>query len=122
MSKLVIQLAGDLNETPNLEELTFQRLPTGQLLLMTATEAAIVTGVTVDGSSKITTRHNVRKGSDHPNSRLTEADVRSIRRRYVNGESAGVIAKDTGMKLATIYGITSGRTWQHVTADAEEAA
>jgi len=53
------------------------------------------------------------KGSKNPNSKLTEDDVREIKRLLPTREMSW-IAKKYGVHYGTIYQIKSGQTWKHV--------
>jgi hypothetical protein len=60
-------------------------------------------------------RNTPKRGEENPKAKLTEKDVRSIRRRYQRGDI-------TMRELAAIYGVTfapiqlilAGKTWRHV--------
>lgn len=54
------------------------------------------------------------EGERHGRSKLTDANVREIRRRYASGESAAVIACDFGVHRSTARRIATGEKWQHV--------
>lgn len=54
------------------------------------------------------------KGEDHPQSKLTDAGVREIRRRLRNGEFQRVLAKDFGVTQLNISAISTRKTWTHV--------
>lgn len=54
------------------------------------------------------------RGSTHWRSKLSEEDVRSIRRRAADGESNKAIAASFGMSIGTIGGIVRGEHWRHV--------
>lgn len=55
-----------------------------------------------------------RPGEAHPMSRLTEADVRSIRTRYAAGTRGRALAKEYGVNPATVSEIITRRKWKHV--------
>lgn len=55
-----------------------------------------------------------RIGSRHPSAKLTEPDVREMRARWRNGESACALAKAYGVRLYAVQGAVSGRSWKHV--------
>ncbi len=57
--------------------------------------------------------HN-RLGSNSNGSRLNEAQVRQIKQRIMQGETAKEIAPDYGVTHYTIWAIRSGKTWSHV--------
>lgn len=58
---------------------------------------------------------NDATGSRHPKAKLTEDQVREIKRRLANGEQQKVIAKDYGVSPTSIRAIAIGRNWGHVT-------
>jgi hypothetical protein len=53
-------------------------------------------------------------GEAHSAAILTEADVRSIRARYANGELASAMAKEYGVHIQCVWAIVYRRTWRHV--------
>ena len=55
-----------------------------------------------------------RGGEHHPQSKLTEDDVREIKRRLGLGEKLVSIAADYGVHRNTILDIKQGRTWKKV--------
>lgn len=57
----------------------------------------------------------VARGERASNVRLTEADVREIRRRRADGEYAILIARSYGVCEATVTHICTRRNWKHVT-------
>lgn len=56
------------------------------------------------------TRH--RRGADNPQAKLTESDVRDIRRRYATGESQQSLAQRFGVNAANISMIVNRKTWK----------
>jgi len=55
------------------------------------------------------------KGEDHPSARLTEDDVREIRRLWATGEhSQHALAKQFGVKNAAIFKIVHRQRWSHI--------
>jgi group I intron endonuclease len=54
------------------------------------------------------------KGEKHPKAKLTEVQVVEILQKYKKGAYQREIAKEYGVSRATIEGITSKRTWTHV--------
>lgn len=54
------------------------------------------------------------KGEAHPNSKLTESDVRMIRMRLASGETCISIAKAFGVTDVLISYIKLGKAWSHV--------
>lgn len=55
-----------------------------------------------------------RKGEAHPMRKLTEQQVRSIRRRCARGERGSDLAREYGLNRATVSEIVSRRKWRHV--------
>ena len=58
---------------------------------------------------------NWSRGERHPNARLTEADVRAIRRLYqprVYGTPR--LAREFGVSVQTIHSIVTGKAWKEV--------
>jgi hypothetical protein len=57
----------------------------------------------------------VHRGSDHPNSKLTDGQVRAIRRAYASGEiTQKQIAATYCVSEALIGFIVNGRHWRHI--------
>lgn len=54
------------------------------------------------------------RGARHPNSKLTEADVRVIRERCAAGELHREVAKDFGVGRTTVTKIAARFIWAHV--------
>ena len=61
-------------------------------------------------------RERVPRGSRRPESRLTESQVRDIKRLLADGAMHKDIAARYGVNRATITMINTGKTWTHVTA------
>lgn len=58
---------------------------------------------------------SVKLGSDHPNSVLTEADVREIaRRHYDDGVSQAQLSREYRVSTSTVNHIFTGRLWGHL--------
>lgn len=53
-------------------------------------------------------------GAKNRNAKLTEHDVRSIRSRYANGDSAAELSVAFGVTRASVVAIVSRRTWKSV--------
>ena len=53
-------------------------------------------------------------GERSPNAKLTDADVREIRRRYAEGEDAVVLARKYGVTQAAAWKAATGRSWRHL--------
>lgn len=60
-------------------------------------------------------------GERNPFAKLTEAEVREIRRRALAGEVSRVIARDFACDARNVRSIKTGRTWAHLWKN-EEAA
>lgn len=59
-------------------------------------------------------RTYVPRGTQHHGARLTNHDVRSIRRRASGGESQRALAKEYGVGRSTVSDIVCGRSWTHL--------
>ena len=53
-------------------------------------------------------------GARNPKAKLTDDDVREIRRRRAAGELGTTLAKEFGVTSTQIYTITSGKQWRHI--------
>jgi len=54
------------------------------------------------------------KGARHPNSKLTEDDVRETRRRFSSGATLGELAEVFGVSRDNIGLIVRRKAWRHV--------
>jgi hypothetical protein len=54
------------------------------------------------------------RGEEHPKTRLTEGDIRSIRERARGGDTYREIALSHGVAIGTIAKIISRENWGHV--------
>lgn len=59
--------------------------------------------------------HVYQNGEAHPMRRLSESDVREIRKRRLAGELMRILAAEFGVKLSNISAIVNRRSWKHVT-------
>ncbi len=59
-------------------------------------------------------RPGLHAGSRHPQTHLTEDDVRTMRARYANGESAASIAQTFDVSAQNVRNIVARRLWKHV--------
>lgn len=59
-------------------------------------------------------RNNSCIGSSHGGAKLTEKDIKDIRKRHENGETQISIAKDYGIKQVTVSDINRRKIWKHV--------
>jgi hypothetical protein len=55
-------------------------------------------------------------------SKITEADVRAIKKRLAKGETAKSIAQDFPISHYAIWDIRSGKTWGHVSVNTHQSA
>lgn len=55
-----------------------------------------------------------RRGSEHPNAKLSVKHVIAIRSEYKIGDRADVIARRYGIARNTVYGIVYRHSWRHV--------
>ena len=55
-----------------------------------------------------------KRGENSPSARLTETDVRRIRRQAAEGCPQSALAKETGMVQSNISRIVTRDTWKHV--------
>lgn len=65
-------------------------------------------------NSTDTARHGSLKGSKHPNCKIDETLVKTIRNLHATGKRIFQIVKEIGCSRNIINGILSGRTWRHV--------
>ena len=63
-----------------------------------------------DGASKRRWPHGTR----HHNSKLTEDQVRQIRRRVAAGESQATMCREFGLTSNAVHAVIHRRTWTHV--------
>ncbi len=59
-------------------------------------------------------RENLRAGSKCSQSRITEADVKDIRRMYEYGVSQSALARLYGVTQGAIWRIVKRKSWRHV--------
>lgn len=69
-------------------------------------------------ATRIEQRRNARKfdyrGSKHPQAKLSDQDVLSIRKRRAGGEATNVIGKDYGIVRDYVSLIANGTAWSHL--------
>lgn len=58
--------------------------------------------------------HKYFRGIDHPSARLTDANVLTIRQRYIAGETQPTIAADFGIHKSHVGQITRREIWTHI--------
>jgi hypothetical protein len=59
-------------------------------------------------------RHNAPRGSTHGRAKLTEEDVRLIRRLVANGAQQNVLAAHYGVTPTSLSLLVRRKTWRHV--------
>jgi Autographiviridae endonuclease len=59
--------------------------------------------------------HKVARGADLPHTKLTEYDVRLIRRLWAHGVFGAVLAEVFNVTVPNVSLIVNRRTWKHVT-------
>jgi len=72
------------------------------------------------GTPQENTADMMRKGRGRWRSRLTVAQVIEIKRRLVDGETCGVIAREHGVSVAAIQAVKHGKNWSHVRVPGEK--
>jgi hypothetical protein len=55
-----------------------------------------------------------RKGVNNPKAKLSEDDVKEIRRLHASGKLTKHIAEDYGVAITTIAAIVTRRAWKHI--------
>lgn len=70
-----------------------------------------------DSETKGRNSHPGLRGERHGSAKLTEADVRDIRRRVAAGENGRVIAEEKGISRTTVSQIASRQRWAHVVSE-----
>lgn len=60
------------------------------------------------------TKHTMLKGEGHKLAKLTEDDVRSIRRRRASGVSNVALSQEYRVNTSCISNVTTRKTWAHV--------
>lgn len=74
----------------------------------------LLTGTVSDNAIDAVERGQIKRGSRHSRTRLTEADVIAIRQRRADGETPSQIAPFFGTTGNAIGMICRGRNWKHV--------
>jgi group I intron endonuclease len=62
----------------------------------------------------VTVEKRYAKGEQRPDSKLSEEEVRNIRRRLSQGSKSGSLAKEYGVSTSVISEIKSRKTWKHL--------
>ena len=71
-------------------------------------------GTVTDNNRDCVLRGRQARGERVAGARLTEANVKDIRRRLLAREKRSDIAAGFGIAQATVYAIQSGRIWKHL--------
>lgn len=72
-------------------------------------------GTAAENSKEMVERGRSIRGSKHPQSKLTEDDVRVIKSKLLAGETGVSIAREFNVSSSAIAGINTGRFWKHLT-------
>lgn len=67
-----------------------------------------------DMAAKGRSRNGGLRGTNHPQAKLTEADVLEIRRRYAKGETGVSLAREFDIQPTTVSWIVRRVTWSHL--------
>lgn len=78
------------------------------------TPAHLRWGTAAENSADKVTHGTLLMGERHGMSRLTETQVREIRRRSAEGERNAPLAREFGVHRTTIEDIVQRRTWAHL--------
>lgn len=62
------------------------------------------------------------RGNDHPNSKLTAASVRSIRKLHAKGMSYGRLGERFGVSKMTIRRVILRQSWAHLDQEEDQRA
>ena len=96
-------------------------IPSGMYVLHTCDNGACVRpdhlrlGSQKENMADASTRKRVRHGSAHPEAKLTEQIVATIRQAYANGgQTENALAVKYGVSWSAIGQILRGNTWRHV--------
>jgi DNA invertase Pin-like site-specific DNA recombinase len=73
-------------------------------------------GTHSDNMGDAAAKGRMRRGSDHPRSRLTKEAVIAIRRRNAAGEPKKALAREFGVTGASVWQVISRKTWKHISA------
>jgi len=71
-------------------------------------------GTQKDNMQDAVKKGRMQKGMDRWCSKLTEAQVLSIRREYAEGKSQSELARKYGVDQTTIHYIVTRKTWKHI--------
>lgn len=77
----------------------------------------LVGGTHLDNQRDMAARGRIKpaKGRLHWNAKITEDDVREIRRRAALGEKQRALAEEFGLTFQQVWHIVRRRSWDHVT-------
>ncbi len=98
----------------------FGEIPAGKVIRHTCDNRAcinpehLIIGTHLDNMADMTSRGRQCKGEASPNAKLTESDVREIRKLLEQGETQTDIAKRFNVSRTVIRGIKLGNIWTHV--------
>lgn len=100
-----------------------RRVPAGRLICHSCdrrpciARAHLHLGTIASNAREAAERGRMRHGESHPNARLREADVLTIRARYAAGEALQrELAAEFGVTRGGIASVTQGLTWRHLLA------
>jgi hypothetical protein len=121
----VIRIAGVRKKAHRLSwEIHFGEIPNGLLVCHQCDVPACVNphhlflGTIQDNNAdrvaKGRDNHPGMQGDAHPMAKLTEDDVRSIRKRATKRGDRKILAEEYGVSIATIDLVVTGKTWKHV--------
>lgn len=102
-------------------ELTHGPIPDEAMVLHTCDNrrcvnpAHLFLGTAQDNSHDMHSKGRGLTGAQHALSKLSEDDVRVIRRRYAAGEANGPqLSREYGVAVSLVYRIVRGEAWRHV--------
>lgn len=76
--------------------------------------AHLFIGTNLENAIDRKSKGRYRNSELHPCAKLSDSDVRDIRRRLSNGEFANMVAKAFNVSATTIQKIDRGETWRYV--------
>lgn len=74
----------------------------------------LVAGSHQDNMTDMVRKERQTRGERHPDARLAESDVLSIRQRRAAGESLKDLAAEFGVSAAHLSKVCSGKKWRHL--------
>lgn len=97
------------------------KLPSGELHALAAwASKRFKRPVTVKTIQSWMHAQNKAAGTAAPVSKLTEDEVRAIRRRAAAGETQETLGREYGVSRSAVAQIVTRRTWAHVEEESEE--